>query len=209
MTRSRRMLPVVILAVFAACSRYDEVKNLASTGTSIVAFGDSLTAGYGAGQGEDYPSRLSARLGTSIVNAGANGDTTESALQRIDTVVARQPRIVLIGLGGNDLLRGLPIESTEANLRAIISRIHEAGSMAVLLGFRFPTLRGGYEGMYERVAEDTGALLIPDLLDGILNDPALKSDAIHPNAAGYELMAERVAGPLQKLIKAAEKATRP
>src|SRR5215212_11260441 len=83
------------------------VRNIASRGSAIIAFGDSLTAGYGANPGEDYPSRLSTMIGATIVNAGVNGDTTESALARVDAdVLARDPRIVLVGLGGNDLLRG-------------------------------------------------------------------------------------------------------
>ena len=200
----------MILAALAACSRYDEVKNLASSGQTIVAFGDSLTSGYGARDGQDYPSVLSARIGTTIINAGVNGDTTESALQRVESdVLPEEPRIVIVGLGGNDALRGVPIAETEANLRSIISTIQDAGAMVILLGYRFPTMRGDYEGMYERVAEETGSLLIDDLLDGILSDPKLKSDAIHPNAAGYELIAGRVEEPLRELITAAEKATRP
>lgn len=199
----RKYLYIGLLAI-AACSRYDDVRNLGSRGTAIIAFGDSLTAGYGAPAGADYPSQLSRLMSASIVNAGVSGDTTDSALQRIDGILTENPRIVIVGLGGNDFLRGVPIASTEANLRAITQKIHDAGAMTVLLGFRFPSLRGGYEGMYERVSEDSGALLIPDLLDGILADPALKSDAIHPNDRGYLLMAERVAEPLRDLIEEAD-----
>jgi acyl-CoA thioesterase-1 len=177
------------------------VKNRDSSGTAIVAFGDSLTAGYGAGAGEDYPTRLASRIGGTIVNAGVSGDTTESALARIDgDVLARNPRIVIVGLGGNDFLRRVPIATTEANLREIVRRIQGAGAAVILLGFRFPSFQASYEDMYERVAKDEGCLLVPDLMDGILSDPALKSDEIHPNARGYEVMAERVEGPLKKLM---------
>jgi lysophospholipase L1-like esterase len=172
-----------------------------------VAFGDSLTAGYGANAGEDYPSRLSSLVGTSIVNAGVSGDTTEAALARVERdVLAHRPRVVLVGLGGNDYLRGVPIAATEANLRSIIRQIQGSGAMVVVLGFRFPSLNVNYEKMYERVAAEEGALLIPDMLDGILSNPSLKSDEIHPNAKGYQLMAERVAGPYRKLIKKADSA---
>lgn len=199
----RRYLYMVLLAL-AACSRYDDVRNLDSRGTAIIAFGDSLTAGYGAAAGEDYPTRLSQLSTAGIINAGVSGDTTESALQRLEAdVLTQNPRIVIVGLGGNDFLRGVPIAATEANLRSIVRQIQDAGAMVVLLGFRFPTLRGGYEGMYERVAEESGAFLIPDLLDGILSNPNLKSDSIHPNGRGYALMAERVDDPLRKLIEKA------
>ena len=180
------------------------VRNLDSKGSAVIAFGDSLTAGYGAAAGEDYPSRLSAQLGLPVINAGVSGDTTEAALARIEAdVLARNPRIVIVGLGGNDFLRQVPIAATEANLRTIVQRIQGAGAMVVLLGFDFPSFGPKYDDMYERVAGDEDCLLIADVLDGILRDPALKSDEIHPNARGYAMMAERIAGPMKKLLKRA------
>ena len=183
-----------------------KVRNLDSRGTALIAFGDSLTAGYGAGPGDDYPTRLAALTHQPIVNAGVSGDTTESALARIDDdVLARDPRIVIVGLGGNDFLRRVDLGVTEANLRTIVRKIQARGAMVVLLGFRFPNIGPSYEEMYKRVAKDEGCLLVPDLLAGILRDPSLKSDEIHPNARGYALMAERVAGPLEKLLKKADR----
>lgn len=184
-------------------SDISHVTNLESGGAATIAFGDSLTAGYGATEGEDYPSRLSVTTGITILNAGRNGDTTKSALERIESdVLTRDPRLVIIGLGGNDYLRKVPIETTEENLRTIIRRVQESGAAVILLGFRFPSLTTRYGPMYERVAEEEGALLIPDLLDGILSNPSLRSDTIHPNAAGYEIMAERIKGPLEALVDA-------
>jgi lysophospholipase L1-like esterase len=199
---------VVALIVYALWpSPFAKVKNLGSKGTSIIAFGDSLTAGYGAGPGEDYPSRLATLLPAAIANAGISGDTTSAALSRLDAdVIANNPRIVIVGLGGNDFLRSEPIASTEANLRTIVRQIQASGAMVVLLGFRFPSLNASYESMYERVAKEEGCLLIPDLLDGILSNSSLKSDPIHPNGAGYQVMAERVAGPVKKLLKKADAA---
>lgn len=187
-------------------SAVSRVANLDSRGTTIVAFGDSLTEGYGATQGEDYPSRLTTRIGTTVLNAGVSGDTTESALARVEAdVLPNNPRIVIVGLGGNDYLRRVDRPTTEANLRAIVKKLQAQGAMVVLLGFRFPSINIDYEAMYERVADEERCLLIPDLLDGILSDPALRSDAIHPNARGYDLMADRVAEPLGELIEAADK----
>src|SRR5437763_9915919 len=104
---------VVILAVWFFWPA-QKVTNLDSHGSNIIAFGDSLTAGYGANPGEDYPSRLSSMIGVTIMNAGVSGDTTDTALARIDTdVLARDPRLVIVGLGGNDFLRGVPIETPE------------------------------------------------------------------------------------------------
>ncbi|HEX7152634.1 MAG TPA: arylesterase [Thermoanaerobaculia bacterium] len=196
---------VALLVWWLWPSQYGRVKNLDSGGSAIVAFGDSLTSGYGASEGEDYPSRLAALVGKPVINAGVSGDTTDAAMARLDgDVLSRHPRIVIVGLGGNDFLRRSPIATTEANLRTIVRRIQGAGAMVVLLGYEFPTLGARYDDMYERVAEEEGCLLIPDLLDGILNTPTLKSDEIHPNAAGYQLMAERVSGPLAKLVKKAD-----
>ena len=199
-------IPAAIIAIAAAVwvlrpSPYSKVKNLESGGSSIIAFGDSLTAGYGATREEAYPSRLSSMIGATVINAGVSGDTTDSALARLDeSVLSQNPRVVIIGLGGNDYLRGVSIADTEANLRTITRRIHDSGAMVILLGFRFPSLNMNYEAMYERVADETGSLFIPDLLDGIMGNNALKSDAIHPNARGYQLMAERISGPTGKLI---------
>jgi lysophospholipase L1-like esterase len=148
---------------------------------------------------------LSKLIGAAVLNAGVSGDTTDMALVRIEpNVLSRDPRIVIVGLGGNDFLRGVNISATEANLRAIIRKIHGAGAMVVLLGFRFPSLSVNYEKMYARVAGEEGCLLISGPLRGIITDPALKSDEIHPNARGYELMAERISGPCRKLIKKAD-----
>lgn len=219
-TPIRRALPAMKLGIIAAAavvlliivwalwpSRFSKVKNLDSHGSSIVAFGDSLTAGYGAQPGEDYPTTLSRLISAPVINAGVSGDTTEASLARIDNdVLSRNPRIVIVGLGGNDFLRGVPIAATEANLRTIVGKIRGAGAMVVLLGFRFPSLTANYESMYERVAEEERCLLVDGVLRGILTDPALKSDEIHPNARGYQKMADRIASPLNRLIRKANAA---
>jgi lysophospholipase L1-like esterase len=187
-------------------SRYSRVANLSSRGTAIVAFGDSITAGFGAAAGDDYPSKLSQLIGASVINAGVSGDTTESALARIDTdVLTREPRLVIVGLGGNDFLRSVPIATTEANLRTIVQQIQRRGAMVIVLGFRFPSMNANYESMYERIANDERCLFVPNVLSGILTDPSLKSDEIHPNARGYALIAERVAGPCKGLLRAADR----
>jgi lysophospholipase L1-like esterase len=207
----RRAVAVAIAALLLIAiwllwpSRYSKVANLESRGANVIAFGDSLTAGYGAGAGEDYPSALAKMIGTTVLNSGVSGDTTEAALARVQAdVLEHDPRIVIVGLGGNDFMRGVPIASTEANLREIVRTIQRAGAMVVILGFRFPSLQVSYEKMYERVAKEERCLLIDDLLDGILSNPSLKSDEIHPNGRGYQLMAERVAGPCRRLIAKAD-----
>lgn len=197
---------VALIALWALWpSPYSRVTNIGSHGANIIAFGDSLTAGYGASPGEDYPTRLASRIGVNVINAGVSGDTTDSAAERLDAdVLGHDPRIVIVGLGGNDYLRGAPIDTTEQNLRRMIRKIQGSGAMVVLLGFTFPSFTANYEKMYARVAKGEGCLLIPNLLHGIENDASLKSDEIHPNAKGYDIMADRVSGPLMKLIKKAD-----
>ena len=197
---------LVVIASWLAWRHFSigDVRNLGSRGSNVIAFGDSLTAGYGAQAGEDYPSRVAASTGIAIINAGVSGDTTESALARLDNdVVSRDPRIVIVGLGGNDYLQSIPIATTETNLRSIIDKIEAAGAAVILLGFRLPSLNADYEAMYERVAKDERCLFVSNVLRGILTSPELKSDEVHPNARGYQLMADRIAGPLQKLVRAA------
>src|SRR5438067_4131622 len=152
---------VLIVVVVAWPSPYAKVRNLDSRGANLIAFGDSLTAGYGANPGEDYPTRLSALIGEPVINAGVSGDTTGSALARLDgDVLARDPRVVIVGLGGNDFLGGVPIACSGSNLREIVRKIEGAGAMVVLLGIRFPSLTADYEAMYKRVAKDERCLLV-------------------------------------------------
>lgn len=177
------------------------VKNADSRGTSVIAFGDSLTAGYGAPAGEDYPTQLASAIGREVVNAGVSGDTTDAALARLERdVLARDPKMVIVGLGGNDFLRSMPIDAAERNLRTIVRHIHDRGAMVVLLGFEFPSLNANWGDMYERIAEEEECLLVADVMDGILLDASLKSDEIHPNAKGYALMAERIRPSVVRLL---------
>ncbi|MHB8836211.1 MAG: GDSL-type esterase/lipase family protein [Candidatus Methylomirabilia bacterium] len=170
----------------------------------MVCFGDSLTAGVGAKPGEDIASRLGAALGRSVVNAGVSGDTTKTALLRVAAdVLVHRPGIVVVSLGGNDFLHGVPAETAGENLGAIVRTIQESGAMVVLGGFSFPSLSEDWLGMYARVAERQGCLLVPDLLAGIAGKPELKSDSIHPNAAGYAVMAGRLEKPLRDLMRRA------
>jgi acyl-CoA thioesterase-1 len=199
---------LVVVALWLAWRHYSigNVRNLDSRGTNVIAFGDSLTAGYGAQPGEDYPSRVSTATATPIINAGVSGDTTEGALARIDRDVLHQdPRIVIVGLGGNDYLQNVPIATTETNLRSIIDKIEGAGAAVILLGFRFPSLNADYEAMYQRLAKSERCLLVANVLSGILTHPELKSDEVHPNARGYQLMADRIAGPLQRVMRASKR----
>lgn len=173
-----------------------------TAGSTVIAFGDSLVEGHGASSGRDFVSVLSQRLGVPIVNAGRGGDTTATALSRLETdVLARDPRIVIVLLGGNDILRRVPAEATFTNLGTIVERIRERGAAVVLVGLSVGWFTDPYGREYARLAERTSAAYVPDVLDGILHNQARMADAIHPNDEGYRLMAERIEPVLEELIE--------
>jgi len=163
-----------------------------SAGERIVCFGDSLTFGTGASSGKDYPSQLSKLVSRPVINAGVPGDTTARALQRLERdVLAYSPDIVLITLGGNDLKNGIAKDVAFENLRIIVESIQEQGAQVIIGGLHIPLRDRGFGRGYKRLAEETGATLIPNILEGIMGNRKLMSDPIHPNGAGYKIMADR------------------
>ena len=173
-----------------------------TAGERVIAFGDSLVEGVGASAGRDVVSLLSARVGVPIVNAGRSGDTTGTARARLDSaVLSRRPRVVIVVLGGNDFLRRIPHEETFANLDAIVDRIRERGAAVILVGLSFGVLTDTYGDGYEDLARRTSSGLVPDILEGILGQPDLMADHIHPNDRGYRMMADRIEPVLRELLK--------
>lgn len=173
-----------------------------TAGTQVIAFGDSLVEGVGATPGRDFPSLLSTRIGVPVVNAGRRGDTTAAALARLETaVLSRDPRVVVVLLGGNDFLRRIPTEQTFANLDAIVGRIRARGAAVVVVGLSLGILTDRYGDRYEALARRQSAGLVPDVLDGIIGRPELMADQIHPNDRGYALMADRIEPALRGLVE--------
>lgn len=178
--------------------------NYPPKGTTIVALGDSLTLGVGASDAEHgYVSVLAKRLNVSIVNKGVNGDTTEDAAKRLQKdVLDLHPNIVLILLGGNDYLKQVPEAETFRNLRSMIERTQESGATILLIGVRGGLLHDKFDKEFTTLAKDTGSLFVPNALDGILDDPKLMSDQVHPNDAGYLKIADKIAPALEGLVLA-------
>jgi len=161
-------------------------------GDNIICFGDSLTFGTGALRDKSYPSRLAEMIGRPVINAGIPGDTTARALQRLERdVLSQSPRIVLITLGGNDLKNGVDKQTAFKNLREIVEKIQAQHALVIIGGFNMLFWDRGYADAYEKLTEDTGAVLVPDILGGIMGHQELMSDRIHPNGAGYEIMAKK------------------
>jgi lysophospholipase L1-like esterase len=171
----------------------NDVANYPPKNSTIVAFGDSLVEGVGAREGNDLMSQLERRIGRPIINLGVSGNTTADGVQRLDVVTALDPGLVIVVLGGNDTVRRVPIEITEAHLRTIFETLIKQGAVVVFLGVRGGIFGNERETMYERVATEYGVVYVSDILDGILLKPERMYDGIHPNDVGYGIIAERVA----------------
>lgn len=185
---------------------FRRMANLAAPGETVVFLGDSITRGYGLREEEAFPSLVAASLGIPHVNAGVSGDTTTAALARIERdVLAHQPRITLVELGGNDFLRRVPVEQTLQNMEAIVRTLVGQGGMVVMLHVSVGLMGDPYLKGFRDIAQRNGALLVPDIMKGILSDPALKLDPIHPNGRGQKLIAERVVKVMQPLLIEAER----
>jgi len=173
-----------------------------TSGDQIIAFGDSLVQGVGASPGHDLVTVLSRRLAVPIVNAGRSGDTTSAALARLDSaVLTRRPRIVLVLLGGNDLLRRVPREVTIENLTEIVRRIRARGAAVALASVEVGFLTGPDARAIDTLAARTSSALVPDILGGILGRRDLMADGLHPNDRGYEMMADRLEPVLRDLMR--------
>jgi lysophospholipase L1-like esterase len=168
------------------------LRNSTPAGDNIICFGDSLTFGTGAAENMDYPSQLSRMVSKPIINAGVPGDTTATALARLEKdVLSKSPRIVLITLGGNDLKNRISKETAYQNLKDIIVSVQNRGALVIVGGISIPLWGRGFGEMYQKVCKETQALLIPNIFDGIIGDKSLMSDPIHPNDRGYTLMAQK------------------
>ncbi|HGS8438961.1 TPA: arylesterase [Neisseria lactamica] len=166
-------------------------------GSTVLALGDSLTFGYGANPDESYPAQLQKLTGWNVVNGGVSGDTSAQALSRLPALLARKPKLVIVGIGGNDFLRKVPEEQTRANIAKIIETVQKENIPAVLVGVPHITL-GALFGhlsdhpLYEDLSEAYGIPLFGGAWAEILGDNDLKSDQIHANGKGYRRFAEKL-----------------
>jgi len=180
----------------------------------IVAFGDSLTAGFGVDRGQSYPDYLQAELdkrGYSyhVVNEGVSGDTTDTGLVRTEIVGSRNPDFVIVAFGGNDGLRALAVDRMKANLRRMIERLRKSGAQVILGGIKLPPNYGAeyrepFEQVFVDVAEEFDLPFLPFLMEGVGGVPSLmQPDGLHPTAEGHQRIAMNILNVLEPLLVAA------
>ena len=182
----------------AACGERTRLEHLPREAV-VLAFGDSLTYGTGAAEAESYPAQLESLIGRRVVRAGVPGEVTAQALERLPGALDEHaPRLLVLCIGGNDFLRRLGKAQAERNVRAMIELARRRGVEVLLIGTPEPGLFPSPPGFYAAVAKELHVPYEGDVITQVLKDERLRSDPIHPNAAGYRIIAERVAATLKK-----------
>jgi len=202
---SRQVLLILFLCVgtlsICSCAK-NKVKNADSAGSEIICFGDSITLGYGVEKGQDYPSLLAKMVDVSVINSGVDGDSTVEGMKRIkEEVLDKNPMLVLIEFGGNDFLKKVPKETTLENLRLMIDMCHEKGAMVALVDISAGMFFKEYRGEYAKIARQKDIIFIPEVLNGIITNPMLKSDFFHPNVKGYQVVCNRIYKKIEPHLK--------
>lgn len=195
--KEKRIFLVVVaflgLVVLSAGCAKQEIKNVDSKGANIICLGDSLTYGYGVDKGADYPSSLARMINIPVINAGVDGDTSIEGLERLSPdVLEKNPLLVIIEFGGNDFLKQVPIKLTFSNIKEMIDKVQAKGAMVALVDISAGILFKEYRVQLSKIAKQKGAIFIPSILEGIVTNPSLKSDFLHPNSKGYNIVAQRV-----------------
>ena len=194
-----RIFILFVSLLMTSCSDGPGLQPL-SPGATILAFGDSLTAGNGAPSEGSYPAQLATLLNRTVINAGVSGEESSEGLARLEGLLEQhRPQLLILCHGGNDLLRKRPVSQLDSNLRQMIAMAQNRGIETLMLGVPAPGIFLSSEAVYEEVADELGVAFIPDVVSDVLSAPALKSDTVHPNEAGYGEMAAAIFSELQKL----------
>jgi acyl-CoA thioesterase I len=192
------LLALVLAGVTAGCGERPRLAPLAGDAV-VLAFGDSLTFGTGARENESYPAQLEQLIGRRVVRAGVPGEVTAQALARLPGMLDEHaPRLLLLCIGGNDFLRRLGNRQAEGNVRAMVKLAKSRGIDVLLIGTPEPGFTVTPPGFYAAIAEEFGLAYEEGVIAEVLTDASLKADPIHPNARGYRIIAERIAGALKE-----------
>lgn len=196
-----RRLAFTLLLAFLAASCGEKVPKVSKLGASdvILAFGDSITYGTGAQVSESYPAVLSQLIDRKVVRAGVPGEVTAQGLARLpDVLDEHQPRLMIVCLGGNDMLRKVNAAEIKSNLREIVRMIRERGIDVVLIGVPQPALITSAPEFYAEIAKEFDIPYEGKVVTSVLYSAAMKADSIHPNAKGYRRIAEALAELLRR-----------
>ena len=190
---------LALVVALAACSGGQPKLSRLAPDAVVLAFGDSLTYGTGANTAESYPARLEALIGRKVVSSGVPGETSAAGLARLPGVLEEaKPQLVILCEGGNDFLQKLDDAQAANNLRAMVRLARSQGAQVVIVAVPKPSLLPSPADFYAAVAKEFGVPHEESALRKILTDNELKSDAVHPNAAGYAKLAEAIAALLKK-----------
>ncbi len=194
------LLVAIVFFIFRA-SKKEIIKNYPSSGTEIIAFGDSLVEGVGASHGKDFVSLLSSKIGRPIINLGVSGNTTIDGLARMEKLNKYNPKIVILLFGGNDHLQKIPIDRTFLNLEQIIENIQERGAIVLLLGVRGNLLGNKFKPEFKKLSDKYRTAFVPDVLEGLFGNQKYMADAVHPNDDGNAIIAERIYPVMVTLLR--------
>ncbi len=191
---------VLFLLLSASCSEQTAQYSALPPDATILAFGDSLTAGNGAHKDKNYPANLQRLSGYQVINAGVSGEISARGLKRLpDLLEKHKPALVIICHGGNDILKKHNLSKTQSNLVKMIELVRSYSSNVMLMAVPKPSLILSPPPFYQQVAESTKVIYDADTMSSVLGKRELKSDTYHPNAAGYAVIAERIYQQLVEL----------
>lgn len=194
------LLGTAVLGLYLFMDKSADIKNINNEGAVIVAFGDSLTAGYGAPKGASYPDMLAQKITMPVVNLGLSGETAAHAPTRLAQVLEQKPYMVLIEFGANDFMQRRDQEIAWQAVSQIVDEVQKAGAIAVIVDTGGPGM-GAYTRAYKKMAKEKQAVFVPGILKDIFNKRQYKSDSVHPNAAGYAIVAEHVYTHIKPYLK--------
>ena len=180
--------------MLTSCSSNDLIKN-----NSIVCFGDSLTYGYGATNGQTYPYFLQQYTEFPVINKGINGNTSKNGLDRIDDILQFKNSIVIVEFGANDFFQQIPISETKKNMTMIVNKLKQNNDIVVLVSIEDKQLSQLYN-MLKSLAKEQNVLFVEGILNKIWDNSNLLSDDVHPNSNGYKLVADKIYKGIKHLL---------